>query len=318
MREIVEAHPTGRRLRNRIGDDAALWQPSRSHRCVITTDALVENRHFRRSTMPLFDVGWRAMTANLSDLAASGARPVLATVALGLPEDFTPDGLQELYRGMLDIASQHGCAIAGGDTTRAGELFISITAIGEVRPSNVKGRGGALPGDVLAVTGPLGASRAGLHLSQNPGLLAGEMAAEARAAHARPQPRVAEGRWLAASANVHAMMDLSDGLSTDLPRMCAASRCAAAIEDVPVSQSAAQAANARGEDPAAYALAGGEDFELLIAVNARAFRHLSERFYKRFGRPLHRVGVARQGSGIVRVKGGAEEALAATGWDPFR
>jgi thiamine-monophosphate kinase len=318
LREIVEAQPANRRLLNRIGDDAALWQPSRSHRAVITTDALIESRHFRRDTMSFHDIGWRAMAANLSDLAAMGSRPVLATVALGIPDGLNAPDLAELYRGMLAVGKRYACAIAGGDTTRASELVISITAVGEVRPSNVKGRAGALPGDVLAVTGPLGASRAGLDLADNPYMLAPYLAQAALRAHRTPEPRVNEGRWLAASTNVHAMMDVSDGLSTDLPRMCAASRCAAVIEDVPVADCAREVAHARGEDPQAYALAGGEDFELLIAVNVRAFRHLSERFTKRFGRSLHRVGHVRKGSGVTIVRGGAEEALESTGWDPFR
>ncbi len=260
LRDLIETHPVNRRILSRIGDDAAVWQPSRSHRSVITTDALVEDVHFRRDTMPLYDAGWRAMTANISDLAAMGARPLLATVALGVPADCRACDILDLYGGMLALASEHGCAIVGGDLTRAPRLFIAITAIGEVRSSHVKTRSGARANDVIAVTGPLGASRAGLHLSQN--LVADEaLRAQAQAAHRRPQPRVAQGRWLAASEHVHAMMDLSDGLSTDLARMCAQSRCAALIEDVPVAPAAAALAQARGEDSQAYALAGGEDFE---------------------------------------------------------
>ena len=267
--------------------------------------------------MRMYDIGWRAMAANLSDLAASGSRPVLATVALAIPESTAPEEVLELYRGMLAIATQHECAIAGGDLTRARELLLSITAVGEVRPSNVKGRGGALPGDVLAVTGLLGASRAGLYLADNLNMLSGGLAQEALRAHRNPEPRVSEGRWLAASANVRAMMDLSDGLSTDLRRLTAASSCAAIVENVPVAASAREFASARGEDPSAFALAGGEDFELLVSVNPRAFRYLSERFAKRFGGPLHAIGRVRKGSGVFLLKGGTEEPLASTGWDPF-
>jgi thiamine-monophosphate kinase len=267
--------------------------------------------------MPLHDIGWRAMASNLSDLAAAGSRPVLATVALGIPETLAAEEVLELYRGMLAIATRHGCAIAGGDVTRSSEMLVSVTAIGEVRPSNVKGRTGALPGDVLAVTGPLGASRAGLYLADNPNMLPAGLAREASLAHRNPEPRVNEGRWLAGSANVHAMMDVSDGLSTDLRRLAAASACAAVIENVPVAESAREIAAARGEDSAAFALAGGEDFELLAAVNPRAFRYLSGRFEKRFGRPLHNIGRLRKGDGVFIIKGGDEQPLASTGWDPF-
>ena len=315
LRELIECSGAQRSLCNRIGDDAAVWQPSRSHRSVITADAMVEGVHFRLSTMSMHDVGWRAMASNLSDLAAMGARPVLATVTLGLPADSAPASVVDLYRGMLAVASQHACTIAGGDIVRSAGWTISIAAVGEVRPTHVKGRGGARRGDVLAVTGPLGGSRAGLHLADNGRVLTEDLAAQAQTAHCRPEPRVREGQFLAASAHVHAMMDVSDGLSTDLARMCERSGLAGVVEEIPVAECAVSMAQVLGEDPQAYALAGGEDYELLVAVNARAFAYLSTRFRKRFGRPLYAVGRMREGSGLFLRKGGREEPLAPTGWD---
>jgi thiamine-monophosphate kinase len=318
LRDLIETHRCNARVLSTIGDDAAVWQPSRSHRSVVTTDALIEGVHFRRDTMPPEDIGWRAMAANLSDLAAMGARPVLATVALGIAAGTSEDAVLALYRGMLQIALRHGCTIAGGDVTRAPALTVSITAIGEVRPSRVKGRGGAKPGDIAAVTGPLGASRAGLHLADNSHMLPQTLREEAQAAHARPEPRISEGRWLAASAHVRAMMDVSDGLSTDLRRMCERSRCAAVVENVPVAPSAAAMADARGEDPQTYALAGGEDFELLAAVAPRAFPHLRAQFARHFKRELYAVGRFREGSGVFLRRASGEEALEPTGWDHLR
>ena len=318
LRDLIEAQPLHRKLLSTIGDDAAVWQPSRSHRSVVTTDALIEGVHFRLETMTFEDIGWRAMASNLSDLAAMGARPVLATIALGIPAAAQADSVFDLYRGMLEVVLPHDCAIAGGDVTRTPAWFLSITAIGEARPTHVKGRGGARPGDIIAVTGPLGASRAGLQLADNVNMLPAQLEQEARTAHRRPEPRVREGRFLAASEHVHAMMDVSDGLSTDLKRMCARSGCGAIVEDVPVAQSAAAMAQTRGEEPQAYALAGGEDYELLLSVQPRAFRYLSSRFAKRFGRPLLAVGRMREGSGVSVLKAGREEALASTGWDHLR
>jgi thiamine-monophosphate kinase len=314
IRDLIEAQPAGCVL-NRIGDDAAVWQPSRSHRSVITTDASIEGVHFRFDTMSHADAGWRSMAANLSDLAAMGARPVLATVALGLPEGAQEAQVIDLYRGILDVATMHGCAIAGGDITRAPGWEICIAAVGEVRPSNVKTRSGARPRDVLAVTGPLGASRAGLHCADNVSMLPTDLREEALQAHRRPSPRVAEGRFLAASVNVHALMDVSDGLSTDLLRMCERSGAAALLDEVPVARCAETMARARGEDPQTYALAGGEDYELLAAIDHRAFTHLAKGFRKRFGRPLFAIGRVREGSGAAVRKGGHEVSLAATGWD---
>lgn len=283
-----------------IGDDAALWQPSRSHRSVISTDMLVEGVDFTRDLMPLEDAGWRAMAANLSDLAAMGARPVLATVALGFPQNATPDEILELYRGIADCAARYQCSIAGGDLSRAAAWTIAIAVVGEVRPSNAKLRSGGRPGDVLAVTGPLGAARAGLH-----------GAATGMKAFRRPEPRIAEGRFLAASRNVTAMMDVSDGLSTDVARLSAASGCGAQLEAIPVAPSAREASQARHETPERFALAGGDDFELLAAIRPRAFSYLAARYKKRFGRELHKVGVLSAEPGVVYHG----ERIERSGWD---
>lgn len=302
-----------------IGDDAAVWQPSRSHRSVITTDALVEGVHFRTETMTLADIGWRSLAANISDIAAMGARPVLATVALGVPADFGFARIREMYEGMHALAQDARCAIVGGDLSRSPVLSIAITAVGEVRPSNLKLRSGARPGDILAVTGPLGASRAGLFLAEGRVTLdAPAIAEEALLAHRRPEPRWREGMWLAASTYVHAMMDLSDGLSSDARRLGAASGCAVVVdESLPVSPSAAAVAISLGDDAGAFALAGGEEYELLAAVDARAFAYLSGRFAARFGRPLLRAGVFREGEGLFRRAGDADSTLEQTGWDHF-
>ena len=300
-----------------IGDDAAVWQPSRSRRSVISSDALIEDVHFSRAWMSPDDIGWRAMASNLSDLAAMAAHPRLGTVSLGVSPEWTSDALLECYGGMARCARAFGLDIAGGDLTRAPVLTIAITVIGEVRASNCKTRSGARPGDVFAVTGALGASRAGLDVARRTVQLEDPLTAIALAAHRTPQPRVAAGRWLGASSHVHAMMDCSDGLSSDLARMARASGVGARIERVPVADAAAAAAGALGVDPTAYALAGGEDFELLVAVDARAFEHLSRRFHARFGHPLERLGVARADERVVMVNQGREEPIAQTGWDHF-
>jgi thiamine-monophosphate kinase len=301
-----------------IGDDAAIWQPSRSNRSAITTDALVEGVHFSRDLMTLYDAGWRAIAANASDLAAMGALPVLATVALGIPPGTDEASIVELYRGIAAAAKATGMTIAGGDLTRAPVLTISIAAVGEVRPSNVKTRAGGRPGQVLAVTGALGAARAGLALARAGDSKLGDGAtAQALTAFRRPQARCDEGRFLAASRNVEAMMDLSDGLSTDVSRLCSASGCGALLSAVPVAESARSLALERGEDPERFALAGGEDFELLVAVRPRAFEHLARRFEARFGRPLYNIGILRAGSGLAFARGGGEEPIGATGWDHF-
>ena len=299
-----------------IGDDAAVWQPSRSNRSVITTDALVEGIDFTKEAMSAQDAGHRALAANLSDLAAMGARPVLATIALGFPPGTDPDWLLACYDGIAALARRTKCAIAGGDITRAPSIVLSIAAVGEVRASNCKTRSGARPGDVLVSTGRLGASRAGLLVAlDRPDLAADPAFADVLAAFRRPEPRLREGRWLAASRHVHALMDCSDGLSTDVSRMCVASRCAAVVETVPVDEGARRVAARTGDDPERYALDGGEDFELLAAVDKRAFVHVARRFRERFAKDLVKIGTITEGAG-VRFANGA--AIAPAGWDHLR
>jgi thiamine-monophosphate kinase len=299
-----------------IGDDAAVWQPSRSHRSVITTDALVEGVHFTRDAMAASDVGHRALAANLSDVAAMGATPVLATVALAIGPGIDAAWVLDCYRGMTALAVASRCAIAGGDIVRAPATSLAITVIGEVRPSNCTLRSGVQPGDTIAVTGPLGASRAGLAVAlERPDLATLPEAADALRAYRTPVPRLAEGRWLGASRNVRAMMDCSDGPSTDLARLASASGVGIVIDAIPIAPCVPAIAAACGADAERWALDGGEDFELIVAVATRAFSHLAGRFRTRFGRELVRIGTATAEMGVRRATGDAVERA---GWDHLR
>jgi thiamine-monophosphate kinase len=315
IRERVAMVPANR-LMVGIGDDAAVWQPSRNNRSVITTDALVEGIHFTRDAMSAHDVGWRALASNLSDVAAMGARPVLATIALGFPAGTDPAWLLAAYDGIAALAKRSRCAIAGGDLTRAPAITFAITVVGEVRASNLKRRDGARAGDVVAITGPLGASRAGLLLALDwPDLARDPELAAVLAAYRTPQPRLPEGAWLGGSRHVRAMMDISDGLSTDLARLCAASVTGASLERVPVADGASRVAARTGDDPAGWALDGGEDFELLVSVEKRGFGHLAARFRARFGRELVPIGRMTAGPGVVDADG---RAVVSAGWDHLR
>jgi thiamine-monophosphate kinase len=274
--------------------------------------------HFLRDGMSAADVGWRALVSNLSDLAAMGARPVLATIALGVPRGVHEDWILECYRGMAEAARKSGIAIAGGDTVRAPSLLLSITAIGEIRPSHRKTRSGVRPGDVFAVTAPLGASRAGIEiLLDRPDLAGDERFTAALGACRRPHARIREGMRFAASANVHAMMDISDGLSTDLRRMCVASDVGAQIqaEAIPIAPVAWTLAAALGTDALGYALGGGEDFELLVAIAPRAFSTIARRYERTFGRPLWRIGVATEAGSVTLSDERGSRDLSPTGWD---
>jgi thiamine-monophosphate kinase len=314
INEYRPRHPERPRIAGAVegGDDAALWQPSRSHRSAISTDMLVEGVDFTRDLMSLEDAGWRAMAANLSDLAATGARPVLAVVALGLPQASSLEEVVEIYRGLAGCAARYKLAIVGGDLSRADAIALAITVVGEIRPSNVKTRAGGRPGDILAVTGALGAARAGLELARVSIPLEG-LEEEALRAFRRPEARIAEGRFFAASRNVRAMMDLSDGLATDVRRLAGASGCGAELSNIPVARSASALSSVRKDDPQRFALCGGEDFELLVAIRPRAFPHLAARYKSHFGRELAPVGVLRAEKGLTWNG----EPLELSGWDHF-
>jgi thiamine-monophosphate kinase len=266
--------------------------------------------------MPASAIGHRALASNLSDIAAMGARPILATVALSLAPGTSEEWILECYRGMQALASEHAVRIAGGDIVRAPAIGLSLTVVGEVARPRLRLRSGGRPGDVLASTGPFGASRAGLERLSHPLDVASDLGRAADAAFATPEPRLREGRWLAASAHVHAMLDCSDGISTDVARLARASGCGATLADVPIHTAATAVARAAGHDPLQYALDGGEDFELLVAVAPRAFRHLAQRFATRFGRPLLAFGRLEAQLGVrLTSAASAPQNLTPGGWD---
>jgi thiamine-monophosphate kinase len=263
-----------------IGDDCAVLAPAAGAALIATTDLLLEDVHFRRRWAAPADIGWKALAVNLSDLAAMGAVPRWALVALACPEATGDEDVEAFFEGMLALAAIHDVAVVGGDTAAspAGWL-VNVTLLGETsRPPTL--RSGARPGDVVAVSGPLGGSAAGLALLESSATPPGvDPAVRARltTAHLRPRPRVAEGRWLGTAGVVGAMMDLSDGLSIDLERLTLESRVGARIdiERVPIADDTRGVAAALGADPVAWAVGGGEDYELLFTCPATAFEGLA-------------------------------------------
>lgn len=253
-----------RRVAIGIGDDAAVWRPSPEMASVITTDTLIDGTHFRLDWTDWRSLGHRLLAVNLSDIAAMGAKPVLATITLGLTGYERVADLEELYRGAATLAEPHGVAIVGGDVVRtAGPLVLSVTAIGEAR--RVLMREGSRPGDRIIVSGTLGAAAAGLRLLEMPDLRASATTAELLvAAHLRPNPRISLGKVLASHGATSAM-DISDGLLGDLPKMLIAGGVAARIDSARVPVLPAVRA-LFPDDWLEIALRGGDDYELLATV----------------------------------------------------
>ena len=254
-----------------IGDDCAVVRTGRrdAYDLLLKSDPVIEGVHFTRHD-PAMDVGRKALGRVLSDLAAMGGEPLWALIDLVTPQTETVARIEGIYRGLASVARRHGVAIAGGDTSRGKTLELHVFAVGRVPRGKAILRSGAKPGDILYVTGRLGGSLKGRHL--------------------RFDPRLDEGQWLLAQGWVTAMMDLSDGLATDLRRMMAASGTGAVLEAarVPVSAAARQMKDRRS--PLEHALADGEDFELLFAVPRRKADEFENAWRRRFRLRCTRIG----------------------------
>jgi thiamine-monophosphate kinase len=252
-----------------IGDDAAMWEPTPGRREVLTTDALIEDVHFRHRTTSWRDLGWKALAQNVSDIAAMGALPTRAFVTLGLRADTRVADLEELYRGMADL--QGGIdrtwpfRIEGGDTVSSPFTMVSITVVGELEGEGLR-RAAGQPGDLLVVTGALGGSAGGLALLErgetSPGDPEGQALIEM---HRRPEPRVREGYHLA-RRGVRCGMDLSDGLLGDAGKLAYASGLSAVLELDKLPVPAALVSRFGPNAARTMALVGGEDYELLVAI----------------------------------------------------
>lgn len=248
-----------------IGDDAAAFRLSPGHVGIATTDTLVEGRHFDLKYFGYFDLGWKAMAANLSDIAAMGGRPLMALVSLTLTGRQSPKDVDDIFRGMRDLSGRFAVSIAGGDIVRGRELSLTLTVVGQCRKGKQGLRSGASPGDAVLVTGSLGASRAGLELLKSKLKIQNSKVA---LKHLRPEPRVNEGLALTRSFRLGGMIDISDGLSSELWHLSRESRVGIIIDQgaLPVAPEALAVADMLGRDPLEYCLNGGEDYELLFTL----------------------------------------------------
>jgi thiamine-monophosphate kinase len=287
------------------GDDAAVVA-SGSGELVLTTDALVEDVHFRRDLTTPRDLGYKAIAVNVSDIAAMAASPRFALCALTLTVEVDPAWVVELAGGMRECCDEFALSLVGGNLSGGREVTVAVTVTGGVAAGWAVRRDGARPGDAIVVTGSLGAGAAGRRLSEARSWSAEERDALGR--FARPTPRVGEAAVLAARGAT-AMIDVSDGLALDLSRICAAGGVGARIElaEIPVH-------------PAATldeALGGGEDYELIATLPADAVDPAREELGASFGVPLTRIGAIIEEGLLAADEGGAERPLRIEGWDHF-
>lgn len=304
-----------------MGDDCAVVEIGGEKICV-TTDMLVEGVHFDLSYLSPRDLGWRAMAANLSDLAAMGATPCWGFLSLGLKQGPDRDFVQGIIAGLDELGKKHGLVLAGGDTVAAPVTVLNLCLMGRAESLGPVLRAGARAGDAICVTGRLGSSAAGLAWLQGGGRPDDPRYAPLVQAHARPLPRLAAGTALAASGRVHAMMDISDGLASDLSRLCAASGAGAKVSAaaLPISAEARRLARDKGADPLDWALCGGEDFELLFTCGPEDVKALAEAVARAEpGLDVTQVGSIVSGSGVSLLSpDNTEKDITMAGYDHFR
>jgi thiamine-monophosphate kinase len=299
-----------------MGDDAALLSGTPGYEIVLTCDWFLEGTHFLRYKHPADAVGWKCLARAVSDIAAMGAVPRSFLLSLALPRELAGSWLEDFLGGLRRAARKFGCSLAGGDTTERREILINVTVVGEVRRGQEVRRSGARPGDIIYVSGRLGEAELGLRLlrERNRGLSAED--ARLRK-HLYPEPRLALGRWLSEKRVANAMIDLSDGLSSDLRRLCEASKVGAEIRSerlptVPVTE----AERKHRVDPLQLALHGGDDYELLFTVRQRKANRLPRSVGAVAITPIGEVTRGREA--MVTDSDGQSRIMKPRGWDPFR
>lgn len=309
--------PAGPRVELGSGDDAAVTVPGGA--TATSIDALVDGVHFRREWASPGLIGRKALAAALSDLAAMGAEPGEAYVAVGIPPDLDEDGCLELVDGIAALATATATTLAGGDVTRAPVLTLAVTVVGHApSPERLVRRGGAKAGDALVLSGEIGGAAAGLLLLEQPQLAEAVSATTAERLRARqldPAPRLATGRALA-GAGARAMVDLSDGLGGDAAHLASASGVQLRIDAgaLPLAKGMAEVAAAAGRDPLELAVSGGEDYELLAALAPEQLPEAAIGIGQAAETTLTQIGEAGPGEGVeIRLPGGG--TLAPAGFD---
>ncbi len=305
-----------------IGDDAAAFVTDPGMVFLVTTDLFVERIHFLRQATTGFNLGYKSLAVNLSDIAAMGGVAREAFVSIAVPDDCPIDFIEDIYKGMKTLARRFDVNILGGDTTGSKiDLIINVVVTGEVEKDGIRCRDRAKPGDRIACTGFLGDSRAGLYLILN------NITSESPAfsylfhTHILPEPHLGQGRFLSSEPGVHACIDVSDGLSSDLWHIVTQSRVGARIfaEKMPISKPLFEFCTRFDFDPVSYALSGGEDYVLVCTLSPECAHEIAEKFMKQFGSPLYLIGEITESGKMMMIRpDGREEPFRPSGWDHFK
>ena len=285
-----------------IGDDCTVLSMG-DEALVMTTDMLIEDVHFLRFASSAEEVGHKSLMVNISDVAAMGAKPVATLLSIALPESAQGEWAERFMRGYHEASQREGVALVGGDTTASKDkIAINVVAIGRAPMKNIKRRSEAKVGDVVAVTGKLGISSKGLV-----DIMFGDLNTAAAKHHRLGQARTAEGAWLGARSEVHAMMDISDGIASDIKHIMELSKVGAEIhiDKIPTDYDIR------------FATTGGEDYELLLTVDANRFDSLAEEFSIATETTLTKIGTITESNTLSWLENGAPADIELKGFTHF-
>ena len=285
-----------------IGDDCTVLDLG-GEALVMTTDMLIEDVHFLRSASEPEEVGHKSLMVNISDVAAMGAKPVATLLSIALPESAQGEWAERFMRGYYEASQREGVALVGGDTTASRDkIAINVVAIGRAPMSNIKRRSAAKVGDAVCVTGKLGASSKGLV-----DIMFGDLNTAAAKIHRRAQARTIEGAWLGTRSEVHAMMDVSDGIASDIKHIMELSEVGAEInlDAIPTDYDIR------------FATTGGEDYELLLTVDSASFDAVAEELFAATGTTLTKIGTITEGDSLTWLENGTPRELELKGFTHF-
>jgi thiamine-monophosphate kinase len=304
-----------------IGDDCAIISINETDCYVATTDLLIEDVHFLKNKISPSELGYKSLAVNLSDIAAMGAQPLYSFLSIGIPEATNIDYLDGFMAGYQKLSEKFGVPLMGGDTTKSiDKLVINVLVIGQCKKSKIRLRSMAQNGDLLCVTGNLGDSAAGLKVmldklelnSQNKELIQ---------RHHLPEPRINEGQFLAKQDSVHAMMDISDGIASDLTHILKDSQKSATVhlDKLPTSDLLQKSASINNWDIFDLASAGGEDYELLFSLSPKNFEQVNSEYKKLFLKQISVIGEISDGQPKIKwLKNGTEIKNGKSGFNHFK
>lgn len=304
-----------------IGDDCAVLDPGGERLLLVTTDMLIQDVHFSVKNFSPYDLGVRCIAVNLSDIAAMGSARTFSFLSFGAPPDMETAIAEAFMDGFRECSLRYDSLLLGGDTVSSDRMVVNVCVLGLIERERVLYRGGAKAGDRVYVSGFLGDSAAGLELIKNPQTSLGLRDRDYLSArHRTPEPRIRLGRLLSQSGQVHACIDLSDGIASDAGHVCRESGLGARIqaENIPISNACRKLAQERNLDPLTWSLFGGEDFELLFTASPEIGRNLQAKSRTELDLLVTEVGEMISGQGVRLVRGNQEEDITSKGYNHFR